>query len=230
MLFLPRHGQDHSIAPRRINYRANLWALHQQGVTEIIAVAAVGGIHSDLAPAMLAVPDHIIDYTHNREQSFHSEDFSSDKHIDFSYPHDQALRERILAAAKQARKAFKDVGVKKAAPRREVRGEEKEVVEEVAEEELSDDQVEDKLTAYTENIDDDAIEAVIKLFEDGRLNKKTNSEFYKFLKKAFGNSGPLNKALLKRLFKEATTDASKEVFSRSRDRNIEKWKTKIAKL
>ena len=100
VMFLPRHGQDHSIAPHRINYRANLWALHQQGVTEIIAIAAVGGIHSDLAPAMLAVPDHIIDYTHNREQSFHSDEFSSDKHIDFSYPYDQALRERILAAAK----------------------------------------------------------------------------------------------------------------------------------
>ena len=101
VVFLPRHGEQHTIPPHKINYRANMWALHQQGVDHIIAVAAVGGIRADLAPSVLAVPDQIIDYTYGREQSFFSDDFSVDKHIDFSYPYDPTLRQKIMQAAKQ---------------------------------------------------------------------------------------------------------------------------------
>ncbi len=101
VIFLPRHGLNHTIPPHKINYRANLWALQQQGVEQIIAVAAVGGIRADLAPGVLAIPDQIIDYTYGREQSFFSDDFSVDNHIDFSYPYDSALREKLMEAAKQ---------------------------------------------------------------------------------------------------------------------------------
>ncbi|MCK5477636.1 MAG: S-methyl-5'-thioadenosine phosphorylase, partial [Methylococcales bacterium] len=48
IIFLARHGTPHSIAPHKINYRANIWGLKELGVSEIIAVAAVGGI----TPAM----------------------------------------------------------------------------------------------------------------------------------------------------------------------------------
>ncbi|MDH5357253.1 MAG: S-methyl-5'-thioinosine phosphorylase [Gammaproteobacteria bacterium] len=100
VIFLPRHGQYHSIPPHKINYRANIWALYEQGVEKIVAVAAVGGIRSDLAPGVLAVPDQIIDYTYGREQSFYSDDFSVENHIDFSYPYDEHLRQIIIQAAK----------------------------------------------------------------------------------------------------------------------------------
>lgn len=99
VLFLPRHGEHHTIPPHRINYRANIWALYEQGVEQVIAVAAVGGIRKDMLPGILAVPDQIIDYTYGREQSFFSDDFTADKHIDFSYPYDQDLREKILLSA-----------------------------------------------------------------------------------------------------------------------------------
>src|SRR5262249_4176507 len=59
--FLARHGDDHSIPPHEVNYRANMWALRAQGVKNVVAVAAVGGIRSDLKPGLLAVPDQIID-------------------------------------------------------------------------------------------------------------------------------------------------------------------------
>jgi 5'-methylthioinosine phosphorylase len=98
VLFLPRHGANHTIPPHKINYRANMWALHHLGVTRIIAVAAVGGIRQDLAPSVLAVPDQIIDYTYGRDHSLFSEDFSSDKHIDFSYPYNETLRQLIFQA------------------------------------------------------------------------------------------------------------------------------------
>jgi 5'-methylthioinosine phosphorylase len=100
VVFLPRHGQNHRIAPHKINYRANIWALHNQGVNKIVAIAAVGGIADDVGPGVLAVPDQIIDYTYGREHSFYSDDFTSDKHIDFTFPYDNELRQQILAAAK----------------------------------------------------------------------------------------------------------------------------------
>jgi len=96
VFFLPRHGANHTIPPHKINYRANIWALHQLGVDSIIAVAAVGGIRQDLVPSILVVPDQIIDYTYGREQSFYSENFSVDNHIDFSYPYDESLRQSLL--------------------------------------------------------------------------------------------------------------------------------------
>ena len=70
VVFLARHGDGHTIAPHRINYRANIQALHAQGVREVIAVATVGGIRDELAPGTLVIPDQIIDYTHGRETTF----------------------------------------------------------------------------------------------------------------------------------------------------------------
>ena len=99
--FLARHGEQHTIAPHRINYRANIWALQSLGVTEIIAVAAVGGISADVGPETIVCPDQIIDYTYGREQSFFSDDFSAHKHIDFTYPYSEQLRQRILSAGQQ---------------------------------------------------------------------------------------------------------------------------------
>ncbi|HHA19922.1 MAG TPA: S-methyl-5'-thioinosine phosphorylase [Methylophaga sp.] len=110
VIFLPRHGEHHTIPPHRINYRANLWALHEQEVDQVIAIAAVGGIRNDMSPGILAVPDQIIDYTYCREQSFFSDDFTAEKHIDFSYPYDQDLREKILSAASQQGLAIVDGG------------------------------------------------------------------------------------------------------------------------
>ncbi len=70
VVFLPRHGPGHTIPPHMINYRANLWVLKQIGVQKIIAVAAVGGIRSDLVPESLVIPHQIVDYTWGRCHSF----------------------------------------------------------------------------------------------------------------------------------------------------------------
>jgi purine nucleoside phosphorylase len=63
VVFLARHGYGHTIPPHRVNYQANLWALHQAKVDAIISVASVGGIRADLCPGSLVVPNQIIDYT-----------------------------------------------------------------------------------------------------------------------------------------------------------------------
>ena len=90
--FLARHGSSHSIPPHRVNYCANIWALHSVGITRIIAVAAVGGIASDCTVGSIVVPDQIIDYTHGRESTFFDGGDDPVEHIDFSYPYDDTLR------------------------------------------------------------------------------------------------------------------------------------------
>jgi len=70
VVFLARHGNPHSIAPHKINYRANIWGLKQLGVQQIIAVAAVGGITAAMKPAHIAIPDQVLDYSYGREHTF----------------------------------------------------------------------------------------------------------------------------------------------------------------
>jgi len=108
--FLARHGEDHTLAPHRINYRANLWALHSCGARTIVGVNAVGGIRADMEPQAIVVPDQIIDYTHGRISSFCDIDGAKVEHVDFSEPYDAATRGRLLAAAARARVAAVDGG------------------------------------------------------------------------------------------------------------------------
>lgn len=96
-VFLARHGYGHTIAPHKVNYRANLWALKSIGVKRVVAVASVGGIRSDLEPGTLAVPHQIVDYTTQRENTFFEE--QKVVHVDFTEPYDAALRGLLLRAA-----------------------------------------------------------------------------------------------------------------------------------
>lgn len=100
VVFLARHGLQHTVPPHKINYRANLWALHQIGVTQVIAVAAVGGIRADMAPGTLAFPDQIIDYTWGRSCTFFEDHPSPVTHIDFTEPYCPYLRERLIQGAR----------------------------------------------------------------------------------------------------------------------------------
>lgn len=101
LAFLPRHGTAHSLPPHRVNYRANIWALKQQGVSRVISVNAVGGISAELEPQTLAVPDQIVDYTSGREQTFFDGSDGQSRHIDFSWPYDSQLRAIIIEAGAQ---------------------------------------------------------------------------------------------------------------------------------
>jgi 5'-methylthioinosine phosphorylase len=102
VVFLARHGDAHTIAPHRVNYRANLWALKESGVRRIIAVCAVGGISKDMPPRALAIPDQIIDYTWSREHTFFDTGLSQVTHIDFTRPYCENLRGVLIAASASA--------------------------------------------------------------------------------------------------------------------------------
>lgn len=110
IIFLPRHGPDHSIAPHRINYRANIWALHSLGAREILGIAAVGGITPPMSPASLAVPDQIIDYTWGRESTYFAGESGEIRHVDFTWPYCAGLRQRVLDAAQIVQVTVTDGG------------------------------------------------------------------------------------------------------------------------
>ena len=73
IMFLARHSASHAIPAHRVNYRANLWALQEQGAKRVISIALAGGIRADLSPGTVIVPDQIIDYTYGREFTFFDE-------------------------------------------------------------------------------------------------------------------------------------------------------------
>ncbi len=99
LAFLPRHGKGHKLPPHRINYRANLWALHHIGVRTVIGVNAVGGIHAEMGPGRIAVPEQIIDYSWGREHTFFADGLDTVTHIDFTSPYDENLRQLLIASA-----------------------------------------------------------------------------------------------------------------------------------
>lgn len=101
VVFLARHGLPHCIPPHKVNYRANIRALKDTGVTHIIALNAVGSMHNECPPEFLAVPHQIIDYSYGREHSFFSDDLDTVVHIDFTEPYSAALRNIILQAGQQ---------------------------------------------------------------------------------------------------------------------------------
>jgi len=68
--FLPRHGKGHFISPSKINFRANIDALKQLGVTDIISVSAVGSLKEDLHPGKFVIIDQFIDRTFARNKTF----------------------------------------------------------------------------------------------------------------------------------------------------------------
>jgi len=110
VIFLARHGNPHTIAPHKINYRANIWGLKHLGVEQIVAVAAVGGITEKMVPAHIAIPDQIIDYSHGRQHTFFEDENYPVTHIDFTYPYSQKLRSAIISAAAKANVTISPIG------------------------------------------------------------------------------------------------------------------------
>lgn len=111
VVFLARHGYGHTIPPHKVNYRANLWALREARVTQIVSVASVGGIRQDLVAGTIVVPHQIIDYTWGRRSTFHDAVDQPVVHIDFTEPYDALLRRELISAASQAGETVVDGAV-----------------------------------------------------------------------------------------------------------------------
>lgn len=108
--FLARHGEEHHLPPHRINYRANVWALHAIGARDVLAINAVGGITDAYAPAALGVPDQLIDYSWGRIGTYCEEAGTAVMHVDMTEPYSPSLRVRLLHAARDAGATVADGG------------------------------------------------------------------------------------------------------------------------
>ncbi|HYA58208.1 MAG TPA: S-methyl-5'-thioadenosine phosphorylase [Thermoplasmata archaeon] len=71
VLFLPRHGPGHTIPPHRVNYRANIDALHSLGATRIVTVSSVGSLKEELPPGTFVLPHQFVDFTKQRPTTFY---------------------------------------------------------------------------------------------------------------------------------------------------------------
>jgi len=109
--FIARHGKNHSIPPHLINYQANIWALHSVGVKNLIGINTVGSIDTKFLPGDFVFPDQIIDYTYCRKNTFSDGVDNSVKHIDFTYPFDDNLRNHFSKVSKMLKLKYHTNGV-----------------------------------------------------------------------------------------------------------------------
>jgi len=107
--FMPRHGSGHSIPPHKINYRANIYALKQLGVTQVLATAAVGSLQPKYQPGDLVVVDDFLDFTKSRAMTF----FETDEvvHVDMSNAYCPRLRQALVRSGADQALSLHDGGI-----------------------------------------------------------------------------------------------------------------------
>ena len=98
--FLPRHGKGHFISPSNINFRANIDALKQLGVTDIVSVSAVGSLKEDLPPGKFVIIDQFIDRTFTRNKTFFDDEIVA--HVSMAHPTSSGLMDACEEAIKKA--------------------------------------------------------------------------------------------------------------------------------
>jgi 5'-methylthioadenosine phosphorylase len=97
--FIPRHGRGHKINPSNINFRANIDAMKQLGVTDIISVSAVGSLKENLEPGKFVIVDQFIDRTFSRVKTFFDEEIVA--HVSMAKPTSPGLSDCCEAALKK---------------------------------------------------------------------------------------------------------------------------------
>ena len=99
VLFLPRHGRGHFISPTNINFKANIDALKQLGVTDIVSVSAVGSLKEDLPPGKFVIVDQFIDRTFARSKTFFDDEIVA--HVSMAHPTSSGLMNACEYAIKK---------------------------------------------------------------------------------------------------------------------------------
>ena len=97
--FLPRHGRGHKISPTNINFRANIDALKQLGVTDIISVSAVGSLKENLDPGTFVLVDQFIDRTFSRVKTFFDQEIVA--HVSMAHPTSSGLADACEDSLKE---------------------------------------------------------------------------------------------------------------------------------
>src|SRR6056300_1054624 len=109
VFFLPRHGRGHFISPSNINFRANIDALKQLGVTDIVSVSAVGSLKEDLPPGKFVIVDQFIDRTFARSKTFFDEEIVA--HVSMAKPTSPGLASCCESALKKLNIKYQTGGI-----------------------------------------------------------------------------------------------------------------------
>ena len=107
--FLPRHGRGHFISPSNINFRANIDALKQLGVTDIVSVSAVGSLKESLPPGKFVIIDQFIDRTFARNKTFFEDEIVA--HVSMAHPTSNGLMNACEDAIKKSRIDYQRGGI-----------------------------------------------------------------------------------------------------------------------
>jgi 5'-methylthioadenosine phosphorylase len=99
LAFMPRHGDEHTLPPHRINYRANVWAMREVGVRRIIGPCAAGSLKPELAPGTFVICDQFVDRTSIREATFY--DGPQTTHVSAADPYCADLSAILATAARE---------------------------------------------------------------------------------------------------------------------------------
>lgn len=102
VVLIARHGREHTIPPTQVNFRANVYALKEQGCTHIIATTAVGSLREEIGRGHLVILDQFIDFTRHRPVTFHEKfEPHTPKHTPMAEPFDKNLREVLVKTCKE---------------------------------------------------------------------------------------------------------------------------------
>jgi 5'-methylthioadenosine phosphorylase len=104
IVIIARHGKNHSIFPSKVNFRANIWALKEEGCTHVLASTAVGSLREEIKPGHLVFPNQFIDHTKKRDLTFFDEDVVV--HTPMAEPFCSNLIELCSSSAKRLKIPF----------------------------------------------------------------------------------------------------------------------------
>ena len=108
LVIIPRHGSGHRINPSNVNYRANIWALKNLGVTHILASSAVGSLREEYKPGDLVLADQFIDRTYRRITTFYEGDQVC--HVSTAEPFCPTIRQKLKGEAEKLKIRFHEKG------------------------------------------------------------------------------------------------------------------------
>jgi 5'-methylthioadenosine phosphorylase len=99
LAFMPRHGDEHTLPPHRINYRANLWAMREVGARRILGPSACGSLKPELEPGTFVICDQFVDRTRGREDTFY--DGPQTAHVSAADPYCPELSALLAETARE---------------------------------------------------------------------------------------------------------------------------------
>ncbi len=99
VVHIARHGKRHQLSPSKVNYRANIWALKEQGATHILATTACGSLRNKIARGDFIILDQFIDFTRHRPVTFFKSFDDGAHHTAMAEPFDAGLRKLLVSAA-----------------------------------------------------------------------------------------------------------------------------------